>query len=121
MEVPMQSLEQFDVVYLHRDPVDMRKSIDGLSTIVLDELKMSFDAKKLFVFVSRCGKKLKILYWDRTGFALWYKRLEKQRFKWPRNHDQAILQSSASQLTQLLCGFDVFQKPHEYLQYQQIF
>ncbi len=117
----MQSLEQFDVVYLHRDPVDMRKSIDGLSTIVLDELEMSFDTKKLFVFISRCGQRLKILYWDRTGFALWYKRLEKQRFRWPRKHDQAILQSSASQLTQLLCGFDVFQKPHEYLQYNQIF
>ena len=116
----MQSLECFNCVYLHRDPVDMRKSIDGLSLIVLEELNLSFDAEKLFVFVSRSGKKLKILYWDRTGFALWYKRLEKQRFAWPKDHDELIFQSSANQITQLLRGFDVFQKPHDYLQYSQI-
>jgi transposase len=116
----VQSLEQFSSIYLHRDPVDMRKSIDGLSLIVLEELNQSFDAKKLFVFVSRCGRKLKILYWDRTGFALWYKRLEKQRFAWPKDHDELVLQSSANQLAQLLRGFDVFQKPHEFLQYRQI-
>ena len=116
----MQSLDVFSAVYLHRDPVDMRKSIDGLSMIVLEELNLSFDAEKLFVFVSRCGKKIKIIYWDKTGFALWYKRLEKQRFHWPKNHDELVLQSSAGQLTQLLHGFDVFQKPHDYLQYSQI-
>lgn len=116
----MQSLDDFSSVYLHRDPVDMRKSIDGLSMIILDELNLSFDAEKLFVFVSRCGKKLKLLYWDKTGFALWYKRLEKQRFAWPKDHDEQILQSSADQITQLLRGFDVFQKPHNYLQYSQI-
>ena len=92
----MQSLDDFSGVYLHRDPVDMRKSINGLSMIVLEELNLSFDAEKLFVFVSRCGKKLKILYWDRTGFALWYKRLEKQRFAWPKDHDALILQSSTN-------------------------
>ena len=116
----MQSLDKFSGVYLHRDPVDMRKSIDGLSLIILDELNLSFEPGGLFVFVSRCGRKLKILYWDQTGFALWYKRLEKQRFAWPRDHDELILQSSKNQLTQLLRGFDVFQKPHEYLKYNQI-
>lgn len=116
----MQSLDAFSGVYLHRDPVDMRKSINGLSLIILEELNLSFDAEKLFVFVSRCGKKLKILYWDRTGFALWYKRLEKQKFVWPKDHEELVLQSSANQLSQLLSGFDVFQKPHNYLQYHQI-
>lgn len=116
----MQSLDEFNCVYLHRDPVDMRKSINGLSMIVLEELEMSFDGERLFVFVSRCGKKLKILYWDRTGFALWYKRLEKQKFHWPKDHDDKIVLSSAGQLKKLLFGFDVFQKPHVFLQYSQI-
>lgn len=116
----MQSLENFNSVLLHRDPVDMRKSINGLAIIVLEELGLSFDEARLFVFVSRCGKKLKMLYWDKSGFALWYKRLEKQKFCWPRVADEAILQTSAEQLHQLLCGFDVFQKPHKTLQYQQI-
>jgi transposase len=116
----MQSLECFNLVYLHRDPVDMRKSINGLAMIVLDELGLSFEADRLFVFVSRCGKKLKLLYWDKSGFALWYKRLEKQRFCWPHVAGETVLQSSAKQLSQLLQGFDVFQKPHENLHYQQI-
>lgn len=116
----MQSLDQFSTVCLHRDPVDMRKSIDGLSMVILDEFNLSFEQGKLFVFVSRCGKKIKILYWDRTGFALWYKRLEKQRFRWPKDHDDKVILSSAEQLQKLLCGFDAFQKPHDFLQYHQI-
>lgn len=116
----MQSLDYFSSVYLHRDPVDMRKSINGLSMIVLDELDLCFESEKLFVFVSRCGKKLKILYWDKTGFALWYKRLEKQKFHWPKDHDDKVVLSSSEQLQKLLFGFDVFQKPHDYLQYNQI-
>ena len=116
----MQSLENFSAVLLHRDPVDMRKSINGLAIIVIEELGLSFDEARLFVFVSRCGKKLKMLYWDKSGFAMWYKRLEKQKFCWPRLADETILQSSAEQLRQLLYGFDAFQQPHKTLQYQQI-
>ena len=66
----MQSLRIFSEVYLHRDPVDMRKSIDGLSQIVLSDLDLSMNGERLFVFVSRCGRKLKMLYWDRNGFWL---------------------------------------------------
>ena len=116
----MQSLEAFSEVYLHRDPVDMRKGVNGLSLIVLEEIKATFDLHRLFVFVSRCGTRLKLLYWDRSGFALWYKRLEKQRFRWPKQHEDEVIVSSADQLQRLLFGFDVFQKPHEYLQYHQI-
>lgn len=116
----MQKLENFTAVYLHRDPVDMRKSIDGLSMIVLEELNLSFEPGRIFVFVSRTGTKLKLLYWDKSGFALWYKRLEKQKFHWPKHHDERIVSSTSDQLQNLLLGFDVFQKPHEYLQYNQI-
>lgn len=116
----MQSLDCFAEVYLHRDAVDMRKSINGLSMIVLEDMELDFKNERLFVFVSQCGKKLKLIYWDKSGFALWYKRLEKQRFKWPRVHDDKVIISYADQLQQLLLGFDVFQKPHIYLQYQQI-
>lgn len=116
----MQSLNGFSEVYLHRDPVDMRKSINGLSLIVLEEMEVAFQGDRLFVFVSRCGRRLKLLYWDQTGFSLWYKRLEKQRFRWPKDHEDAVIASSSDQLQQLLYGFDVFQKPHVFLQYNQI-
>lgn len=116
----MRGLEEFSKVYLHRAPVDMRKSINGLSQIILTDLRLCMDVGSLFVFISRCGKKLKLLYWDQSGFALWYKRLEKQKFIWPKHHDDEVIMSCADDLQSLLLGFDVFQKPHEYLQYHQI-
>lgn len=119
-EAAMQSLEEFSEVYLHRDPVDMRKSINGLSLLVLEEMKLSFTVNRLFVFASRCGRLLKLLYWDRSGFALWYKRLEEQRFRWPKSHENEVILSCAEQLKRLLLGFDVYQKPHNFLQYEQI-
>lgn len=66
----MMGLDAFGRVLLYRDPVDMRKSINGLSLIILDDLGMKFERGSLFVFLSRCGKKMKMLYWDDTGFAL---------------------------------------------------
>jgi transposase len=116
----MQGLNNFTEVYLHRDPVDMRKSINGLSMIVLEEMRIAFKGERLFVFVSRCGRRLKLLYWDKSGFALWYKRLEKQRFHWPKSDEMEVVVSCSEQLQKLLIGYDVFQKPHHYLQYEQI-
>lgn len=116
----MRSLETFSSVYLHREAVDMRKSINGLSSIVLEEMGLSFNQISLFVFVSRCGKKLKLLYWDKSGFALWYKRLEEERFRWPKHHEDQNILSSVNQLQGLLSGLDMYQKPHKYLHYEHI-
>lgn len=116
----VRSLDYFSEVYFHRDPVDLRKSINGLSMIVLEEMEMSFERDRLFVFVSRCGRRLKLLYWDKSGFALWYKRLEKQRFRWAKREEQEIILSSCDELERLLLGFDIFQRAHDYLQYDQI-
>jgi len=66
-------------VYLHREPVDFRKSINGLSVIVESEMALSPLSGALFVFCNKKRDKLKLLYWDRTGFALWYKRLEQEK------------------------------------------
>ena len=73
-------------LYLYAEFVDMRKSMDGLATLIEQETELSpFDCK-LFVFCNRRRDKIKLLYWERNGFVLWYKRLEKLRFKWP-GHD----------------------------------
>ncbi len=69
--------------FICRDTVDMRKSIDGLSYLVQPLLGQNPLSGHLFVFVSRDRSKVKILYWDRTGFALWYKRLERRSFPSP--------------------------------------
>ena len=62
-------------IYLHRDAVDFRKSIDGLVALVESELERDAYTGALFLFCNKAKDKLKLVYWDKTGFALWYKRL----------------------------------------------
>lgn len=102
----MQMFVEPTIIYLHRDIVDFRKSINGLSLIVEQELAMDVYSSALFVFCNKQRDKLKILYWDRTGFALWYKRLEKQKFKWPK-HGEQTMNLSEQQLKWLLSGYDI--------------
>jgi transposase len=71
-------------VFLYADPVDMRKSIDGLSILVEQEMALSPRMDALFVFYNRSRDKAKMLCWKRNGFIVWYKHLEKQRFRWPK-------------------------------------
>jgi transposase len=61
--------------------VDMRKSIDGLSIIVSDALSLNPSDGSIYIFYNRKHDKLKMLYWDKNGFTLVYKRLEKDKFK----------------------------------------
>ena len=98
-------------VYLYSDPVDMRKSIDGLSALVESEMAISPSVEAVFVFCNRNRDKIKLLCWERNGFIVWYKRLEKQRFHWPREGEPISL--SGQELNWLLDGFDLFgNKPH---------
>lgn len=85
--------------------VDFRKSIDGLSGMVESSMTLDPFSSELFVFVSRCRRRMKVLYWDRTGFALWMKRLEEERFAWPKNVEEPYSMSlTHSQLELLLAG-----------------
>lgn len=98
-------------VYLYSEPVDMRKQIDGLSAIVETEFTASPFSKSLFVFVNKRRDKLKILYWEKNGFVIWHKRLEDNRFHWPKPGEQPVC--SVRDLNLLLDGYDIFKfKPH---------
>lgn len=68
------------LVYMVNTPVSMHKSFDGLSALVQSQLKLSPLQAHLFVFFNRTRDKVKLLYWDRNGFFIWYKRLEQGRF-----------------------------------------
>lgn len=105
-------------VFLHRDVVDFRKSINGLVGIVEDELEHDAYTGALFVFCNKARDKLKILYWDKTGFALWYKRLEKQKFKWPNKVSNQVFELTEQQLAWLLSGYDVV--GHDPLHYESV-
>jgi transposase len=105
--VVMKMFVEPGAVYLHREAVDFRKSINGLVAIVEQEMNRSPFADALFVFCNRARDKLKIVYWDQTGFCLWYKRLEQERFKWPTRYQDAIMPLSEEQFNWLLSGYDV--------------
>lgn len=108
-------------VYLYRGIVDMRKSINGLSVIVEEELGLSPFAPALYVFCNRRRDKIKILYFERAGFVLWYKRLEKERFPWPRRDKEGVLEMTGRELNWLLDGIDLFRvKPHQSLSYENV-
>ncbi len=94
-------------VYLHRQFVDFRKSINGLAALVESELELPVISGALFVFCNKNRDKLKLLYWDKTGFALWYKRLDKDKFKWPLRLSEPRMNLTEQQLHWLLSGFDV--------------
>lgn len=103
-------------VYLHRAPVDMRKQIDGLTLLARDVMQVDPMSGALFAFINRRRNKLKLLLWERNGFIVWYKRLERHRFHWPRVGD-AVLTLSGAELNRLIDGYDVWMKPHEVLHF----
>jgi len=108
-------------VYLHRAPVDFRKAINGLSIIVDNAMQVSIFEAGLFVFCNKKRDKLKVLYWDNTGFCLWHKRLEKDKFIWPRKHSDDVIAWNYEQLNWLLRGFDVSKlNAHNPLKYKAI-
>ena len=72
-------------IYLYAQPTDMRKSIDTLCILVSDVLKMNPLEGHLFLFRSKSGNKLKALYYQQNCFTLWYRRLEKGKFVFPKN------------------------------------
>lgn len=94
-------------VYLYRDYVDMRKGPHTLAVIVQEEMDRFPGSGELFVFCSRGRDKIKILTWERNGFVLWYKRLDKQRFKWPLFIDADPMVLTGEQLNMLLDGIDL--------------
>jgi transposase len=79
-------------------------------------MQLSPTEKYLFLFCNRHRNKLKALYWNRTGFCLWYMRLEQDKFNWPRKFIEQNIQISTEQLTWLLEGYNIWKmRPHQSL------
>jgi len=97
---------------------DFRKQINGLSVIVEREIKKNLFSNYMFIFCSKNRKRLKILYWDRNGFCLWLKRLEKDKFPWPVNEIEAR-DITYDELRMLLDGINFF-TAHKKLEYSKI-
>jgi transposase len=111
---------QSSPVYLALSPTDMRKSIDGLALIVQYTYQLDPFSSALFVFCNRKYDKLKILHWQHNGFWLYYRRLEKGKFKWPKAEVGAHA-ISMREFRWLLDGLDLKQtKAHPPVHVQQI-
>jgi transposase len=105
-------------VFVRPGVTDMRKQINGLAAVVRDGLGYNPLDGSLYLFAGRCRKRLKILYWDRNGFCLWQKRLEEDRFPWPKDEGSAK-SITTDQLTMLLDGID-FWKAHQRREYKNL-
>lgn len=117
----MKSLHDFREIYLHKSPIDGRKLIRGLSAVAQGCMPAPPFSGALFVFTSRKRDTIKLLYWDRTGFALWIKQLQTERFLWPKRFDGDVVTLSVTQLEWLLDGLDITRmKPHETLYYSAV-
>ena len=106
-------------IYVRPGKTDMRKQINGLAIVVAEELKLNPFSGALFLFCNKRRHLLKILYWDRTGFCQWQKRLEKARFPWPMNRSE-VQEIDLEKLRQLLGGID-FWEAHEELEYSSVY
>lgn len=87
-------------------PIDMRRSFDTLAELVRESLGQEPRSGHLFVFRNKSEDCVKILYWDRDGYAIWYKRLEKGTFKLPST-SAASVEISSADFSMLLNGFDL--------------
>jgi transposase len=117
----MRPSNELPEVYVCLQPVDFRKGINGLSALVEAELELDPFSEGLFVFVNRRRDKVKILYWEGTGFCLWLKRLESARFKWPTFLGGEVATLTGQQLNWLLDGIDLqYVQPHPRLHYKSV-
>lgn len=90
--------------FLWRGPTDMRKSFNGLCGIVRNQMQSDLLSGDLFIFINRRRDRIKLLGWDRTGFVIWYKRLEEGTFELPKGASSIL---SQSQLMLILEGIEL--------------
>lgn len=102
----MLSLSSALRIFLATEPADMRKGFDGLSQLVRDRIAQDPLSGHLYVFRNRRRDRVKILYWDRDGLALWYKRLEKGTFRFPEARDGRI-EVTPAEMAAVLEGIDL--------------
>jgi transposase len=93
-------------IFLAVEPADMRKGFDGLSQLVRDTIAQDPLSGHLYVFRNRRRDRIKILYWDRDGLALWYKRLEKGTFRFPEAVDGRV-EVTPAEMAAVLEGIDL--------------
>ena len=105
-------------IYIKPGSTDMRKQINGLAMYVSQEMKKQSMNGDIYLFCGSGRTLLKAIYWDRNGFCMWQKRLERDRFPWPRTEEEAK-KITGEELKMLLRGIDFF-KAHQTLHFSAV-
>ena len=105
-------------IFIRPGQTDMRKAVNGLTAIVQETMEHDPFSGSVFMFCNRDRKLLKAVYWDKSGFWLSQKRLEKEKYPWPETND-AVKELNAEELSMLLKGIDFF-KAHKTLYYKNV-
>jgi transposase len=94
-------------IFIRPGTTDMRKSINGLTIMAESAMSMNPFSGALFLFCGKTRKLIKAFYWERNGFCLWQKRLERDRFPWPDTED-GVRELTIDEIVMLLDGIDFF-------------
>jgi transposase len=105
-------------IFVRPGATDLRKQINGLAAMAQGEMSQDLFSGSLFVFCNKTRKILKVLYGDRTGFALWQKKHERHRFPWPKT-EEAAKEIAVDQFRMVLDGID-FWNAHQKLFYSTV-
>lgn len=117
----MKAATEFTKILIHKEPVDMRRGINGLCDLVERELMGDLTGKNLFVFAGRRKDSVKVLYFDKSGFCLWQKRLDRDRFPWPKKLPESVVTVTPQMFEWLLEGFDVWKmKPFDEMKFERV-
>jgi transposase len=106
-------------IYVYTEHIDMRKSIDGLVVLLAETYKLNPQTGELFIFTNKSRNKIKLLFWDRNGFVLYYKKMDRGRFSYSKHIENQTIMITTTQLQALLMGLDFYligQYPHEICQ-----
>ena len=105
-------------IFIRPGATDLRKAVNGLSVIVQEGMKQDPFSGSVYLFCNSNRSLLKAVYWDRTGFWLCQKRLERDKYPWPCDESE-VRELTAEQLRMLLAGIDFF-KAHKELHYKRV-
>ena len=117
----MKSYSEFSSIYLCVKPVDFRKGIYGLVNLIKFEINDEPFSGSLFLFTNKNKRNIRAVYWDKTGFAMWSKALEKEKFPWLKNNSENKITIECEQLRWILTGINPWKlNAHKELDYSII-
>ena len=116
----MKNSDSFERIYIYGIPVDFRKGLLSLSSMIASHMDESPFANALFLFFNKYRTSIKAVYWDKTGFAMWVKMLDQEKFPFPKSMGSKV-SIQKEQLQWILSGIDPWKlSPHKTLKYEKI-